>query len=92
MLKPSKPAKYGGNVRELPNWLFAMDAFFAAANVGDVFEKTQFAMTLLEGHALAWWHSLVSGGFNNNQQVDWSMFVGALKTHFNDNDSEYHMR
>ncbi len=58
-LKPAKPAKYNGSVRDLPNWLFAMEAFFDAACVYD-HEKTRFAITLLEGRALSWWRSVVS--------------------------------
>ena len=69
-----------------------MDSFFSAAGVNDEFEKTKFAVTLMDGRALAWWRSLVSGGFNNNHAVEWPMFVNALRVHFKDTDSEYHMR
>ncbi len=47
-------------MRDLPNWLFAMNAFFDAAGVCDGHEKTRFAITLLEGRALSWWRSVVS--------------------------------
>ncbi len=87
-LKPSKPSKYASSVRDLPNWLFAIDAFFDAAGVSDPVEKTKFAITLLEGRALAWWRSTSVGGQNT---LDWPAFVLALRTHFKDTDSEYHM-
>ncbi len=57
VLKPAMPPKYNGNVRELQKWLFAMNAFFDASGVKDDMDKTRFAITFLEGRALAWWRT-----------------------------------
>ena len=90
-LKPAKPAKFNGSVRDLPNWLFAMNAFFDAAGVSDGFEKAHFAVMLLEGRALSWWRSVVNTNLLH-QTPSWYDFVIELQKHFKDTDHEFQMR
>ena len=51
----------------------------------------RFAVTLLEGHALSWWRSVVHSSLVH-QTPSWFDFVDELRKHFKDTDHEFQMR
>ncbi len=67
-----------------------MNAFFDASGVKDDMDKTRFAITFLEGRALAWWRTHPQA--TTVAKPDWLNFQIDLETHFRDTDSEYHQR